>query len=79
MALISNSHICPHLAAILSTQTEGCRTRPLWSMAGCRPAISKVNILAGFAALRYRGGKEKKRVWRSLVQHHIWLLRKDGK
>lgn len=29
MALISNSHICPHLVAILSTQTEGAAMPPL--------------------------------------------------
>lgn len=27
MALISNSHICPHLVAILSSQTEGAAMR----------------------------------------------------
>lgn len=28
MALISNSHICPHLVAILSMQTEGTAMAP---------------------------------------------------
>lgn len=40
MALISNSHICPHLVAILSSQTEGAVMRPQDSGGGGKKSLT---------------------------------------